>query len=77
MSGLRHHFQIGVIVVPLVSVLMVDDLPWKKFPAKHFFRFHAVHVPAFVLDIVVRAARVSERIGVAMRCTSSLLFRRK
>ena len=55
MLGLRHHFQIGVIVIPLIAVLMVDDLPWFQRPAQHLFRLNAVHVPAFVLDVVLSA----------------------
>ena len=56
MLGLRHHFQIGVIVVPFIFVLVVDDLSWFQGPAQHLFRLNAVHVPAFVLDVVLRTS---------------------
>ena len=58
MLCLCHHLKVVWIVVPFITIFMVDDLSGQELSAEHFLRNSAVHVAALQLDVVFPAARV-------------------
>jgi hypothetical protein len=70
---LRHDLQVAGVVVPLVSVPVVDDFSFLQWTAKHLLGNGTVHVSAHELDVVCAAARVAFKTRVAKRIATTLL----
>ena len=74
MLCLRHHQQVIRMIVPFITVNMVNNFPNKQFPAYFLFSNHPMHMPIFKLHIVGSTAGVSLDTMIPKRSPSTLFF---